>query len=130
MSQELLFLIFITLELFALVALYNFVIIPMNAKATISRWESKMLEGDFDTVAMLDQYTEHLMVNLVEIIKKISAWKSSVVTWAAVPGSSKADPENAMAVATAEFLDELPLPARLVANKYCQGLTMHEQCHR
>ena len=47
MSQELLFLIFITLELFALVALYNFVIIPMNAKATISRWESKMLEGDF-----------------------------------------------------------------------------------
>ena len=32
-----------------------------------------MLEGDFDTVAMLDQYTEHLMVNLVEIIKKISS---------------------------------------------------------
>ena len=29
----------------------------------------------------------------------------------------KADPENAMAVATAEFLDELPLPARLVANQ-------------
>ena len=42
----------------------------MNAKATISRWESKMLEGDFDTVAMLDQYTEHLMLSLVEIIKK------------------------------------------------------------
>ena len=47
--------------MFALVALYNFVIIPMNAKATITRWENKMLEGDFDTVAMLDQYTEHLM---------------------------------------------------------------------
>ena len=61
MSQEALFLIFITLELFALVALYNFVIIPMNAKATITRWENKMLEGDFDTVAMLEQYTEHLM---------------------------------------------------------------------
>ena len=39
---------FITLELFALVALYNFVIIPMNAKATITRWENKMLAGDFE----------------------------------------------------------------------------------
>ena len=28
----------------------------------------------------------------------------------------KADPENIMAVATAEFLDELPAPARMVAN--------------
>ena len=75
MSQEALFLIFITLELFALVALYNFVIIPMNAKATISRWESKMLEGDFDTVAMLDQYTDHLRQALatdtVEVIAPI-----------------------------------------------------------
>ena len=34
----------------------------------------------------------------------------------------KADPENAMAVATAEFLDELPLPARLVANKFLPRL--------
>ena len=28
----------------------------------------------------------------------------------------RADPENIMAVATAEFLDELPAPARMVAN--------------
>ena len=69
MSQELLFLIFITLEMFALVVLYNFVLVPMNARAVITRWEKKMIAGDFDTVAMLDQYTEHLMVNLVEIIK-------------------------------------------------------------
>ena len=116
MSQELLFVIFITLELFALVALYNFVIIPMNAKATISRWESKMLEGDFDTVAMLDQYTEHLMINIVEIIKKIIP---EILGGYLSAGTRqlKADPENAMAVATADFLDELPLPARLVANK-------------
>ena len=80
MSQEALFLIFITLELFALVALYNFIIIPMNAKATITRWENKMLAGDFDTVAMLDQYTEHLMVNLVEIIKKNRNLKLWAVT--------------------------------------------------
>ncbi len=116
MSQELLFLIFITLELFALVALYNFVIIPMNAKATITRWENKMLAGDFDTVAMLDQYTEHLMVNLVEIIKKIVP-EIMGGYMSAGTRQLKADPENAMAVATAEFLDELPLPARLVANK-------------
>ena len=34
----------------------------------------------------------------------------------------KADPENTMAVATAEFLDELPLPARLLANKFLPRL--------
>ena len=34
----------------------------------------------------------------------------------------KADPENAMAVATADFLDELPLPARLIANKFLPRL--------
>jgi hypothetical protein len=34
----------------------------------------------------------------------------------------KADPENAMAVATAEFLDELPLPAKLIANKFLPKL--------
>ena len=73
MSQELLIFNFITLELFALVALYNFVIIPMNAKATISRWESKMLEGDFDTVAMLDQYTEHLMGEFSIFLRKFFA---------------------------------------------------------
>jgi hypothetical protein len=28
----------------------------------------------------------------------------------------RADPENIMQVATAEFLDELPAPARMVAN--------------
>ena len=69
MSQEALFLIFITLELFALVALYNFIIIPMNAKATITRWENKMLAGDFDTVAMLDQYTEHLTIVFLKLLR-------------------------------------------------------------
>ena len=34
----------------------------------------------------------------------------------------KADPENAMAVATAEFLDDLPLPAKLIANKFLPRL--------
>jgi len=34
----------------------------------------------------------------------------------------KADPENAMAVATADFLEELPLPARLIANKFLPRL--------
>jgi len=34
----------------------------------------------------------------------------------------KADPENALAVATSEFLDEMPLPMRLVANKFLPRL--------
>ena len=34
----------------------------------------------------------------------------------------KADPENATLVATAEFLEDLPLPARLIANKFLPKL--------
>ena len=56
------------------------------------------------------------MLSLVEIIKKIVP-EIMGGYMSAGTRQLKADPENAMAVATAEFLDELPLPARLVANK-------------
>lgn len=116
MSQELLFFLFMTGELIAIMLLYNFVIIPMNAKATVSRWETKMLNQDFDTVAMLDQYTEHLLENLVVIVKKIVP---EIMGGYLSAGTQqlKADPENILAVATSEFLEEMPLPMRLVASK-------------
>jgi len=116
MSQELLFVLFLFAEMVFLVSLYTFVIVPMNAKATVSRWETKMLNQDFDTVAMLDQYTEHLLENLVVIVKKIVP---EIMGGYLSAGTQqlKADPENILAVATSEFLEDLPLPARLVANK-------------
>lgn len=116
MSQEILFLLFLFAEMVFLVSLYTFVIVPMNAKATVSRWETKMLNQDFDTVAMLDQYTEHLLENLVVIVKKIIP---EIMGGYLSAGTQqlKADPENILAVATSEFLEDLPLPARLVANK-------------
>jgi len=116
LSQELLFFLFMTGELIAIMLLYNFVIIPMNAKATVSRWETKMLNQDFDTVAMLDQYTEHLLENLVVIVKKIVP---EIMGGYLSAGTQqlKADPENILAVATSEFLEEMPLPMRLVASK-------------
>jgi len=116
MSQELLFFLFMTGELIAIMLLYNFVIIPMNAKATVSRWETKMLNQDFDTVAMLDQYTEHLLESLVVIVKKIVP---EIMGGYLSAGTKQlqADPENILAVATSEFLEEMPLPMRLVASK-------------
>jgi len=116
MSQEILFLLFLFAEMVFLVSLYTFVIVPMNAKATVSRWETKMLNQDFDTVAMLDQYTEHLLENLVVIVKKIIP---EIMGGYLSAGTQqlKADPENILAVATSEFLEEMPLPMRLVASK-------------
>lgn len=115
MSQELLFFLMITLELFAIVILYSFWVIPAVSKKTIIRWERKMLDGDFDVPLMLENYTEHLLLNFVEVVKKIVP---EIMGGYLSAGTRqlKADPENVMAVATAEFLEELPLPARLVAN--------------
>jgi len=116
MSQELLFVLFLFAEMCFLIALYTFVIVPMNAKATVSRWETKMLNQDFDTVAMLEQYTEHLLENLVVIVKKIVP---EIMGGYLSAGTKQlqADPENILAVATSEFLEEMPLPMRLVASK-------------
>ena len=116
MSQEILFLLFMVFELAAILSLYQFVIIPRIAKKTNNLFEERMLNKSWDIPAMLEDYTEHLMVNFVEIVKKIIP---EIMGGYLSAGTRqlKADPENAMAVATAEFLEDLPLPARLVANK-------------
>ena len=127
MSQEILFLLMITAELGILLALYHWIILPAAAERTTRRLEEKLLAQDFDLPAMLEQYTEHLLISFVEIIKKIVP---EIMGGYLSAGTRqlKADPENAMAVATAEFLEDLPLPARLVANKLLPRLqeAMHQ----
>jgi len=115
MSQEILFLIFMTGELVAIMALYTFWIIPKVSLATNTLFEERMLDKTWDIPAMLEDYTEHLAVVFSEIIKTLVP---QVIGGFMTAGSNqlKADPENIMAVATAEFLDDLPAPARMVAN--------------
>jgi len=115
MSQEILFLIFMTCELFAIMALYTFWIIPRVALKTNNLFEERMLDKTWDIPAMLEDYTEHLAIVFSEIIKTLVP---QVVGGFMSAGNKqlRADPENIMQVATAEFLDELPAPARMVAN--------------
>jgi len=115
MSQEILFLLFMVFELAAILSLYQFVIIPRIAKKTNNLFEERMLNKSWDIPTMLEDYTEHLAIVFSEIIKTLVP---QVIGGFMSAGNKqlKADPENIMAVATAEFLDELPAPARMVAN--------------
>ena len=102
-------------ELGAILSLYQFVIIPRIAKKTNNLFEERMLNKSWDIPTMLEDYTEHLAIVFSEIIKTLVP---QVIGGFMSAGNKqlKADPENIMAVATAEFLDELPAPARMVAN--------------
>ena len=115
MSQEILFLLFMIGELCAILLLYQVIIIPKIALKTNSLFEERMLDKTWDIPAMLEDYTEHLATVFSEIIKTLVP---QVIGGFMTAGSNqlKADPENIMAVATAEFLDDLPAPARMVAN--------------
>ena len=115
MSQEILFLIFMTCELIAIMALYTFWIIPRVATRTNNLFEERMLDKTWDIPAMLEDYTEHLAIVFSEIIKTLVP---QVIGGFMSQGNQqlRADPENIMQVATAEFLDDLPAPARMVAN--------------
>jgi len=70
MSQELLFLLFMTCELIAIMALYTFWIIPRVALKTNNLFEERMLDKTWDIPAMLEDYTEHLTGVFSELIKK------------------------------------------------------------
>ena len=115
MTQELLFLLFMTGELLAIMALYTFWIIPRVSEKTNNLFEERMLNKTWDIPAMLEDYTEHLALVFSEIIKTLVP---QVIGGYMSAGNKqlRADPENIMQVATAEFLDELPAPARMVAN--------------
>ena len=102
-------------ELAAILSLYQFIIIPRIALKTNNLFEERMLDKTWDIPAMLEDYTEHLTLIFAEQIKKLVP---NVVGGMMSAGNKqlRADPENVMQVATAEFLDELPAPARMVAN--------------
>ena len=115
MSQEILFFLFMIVELSAILLLYQLVIIPRIALKTNNLFEERMLDKTWDIPAMLEDYTEHLAIVFSEIIKKLVP---QVVGGFMSAGNKqlRADPENVMQIATAEFLDSLPPSARMVAN--------------
>ena len=115
------FLLFMIGELLAILALYQLVIIPRVAEKTNNIFEERMLNKTWDIPAMLEDYTLHLADVFSAVIKKLVPEIMGGYMSAGVR-QLKADPENAMAMATAEFLDELPLPARLLANKFLPRL--------
>ena len=102
-------------ELSAILLLYQLVIIPRIALKTNNLFEERMLDKTWDIPAMLEDYTEHLAIVFSEIIKKLVP---QVVGGFMSAGNKqlRADPENVMQIATAEFLDSLPPSARMVAN--------------
>jgi len=116
MSQEILFLLFMTCELIAIMALYTYWIIPRVALKTNNLFEERMLDKSWDIPAMLEDYTVHLAEVFSVIIKKLVP---EIMGGYLSAGTQqlKADPENILAVATSEFLEEMPLPMRLVASK-------------
>jgi len=115
------FLLFMAGELIAILMLYQWVIIPRVALKTNNLFEQRMLDKTWDIPAMLEDYTIHLAGVFSEVIKKLVP---SIIGGYMSAGTRqlKADPENTLAVATSEFLDEMPLPMRLVANKFLPRL--------
>ena len=121
MSQTLMFLLFMAGELIAILMLYQWIIIPRVAEKTNNIFEERMLNKTWDIPAMLEDYTIHLADVFGAVIKKLVPEIMGGYMSAGVR-QLKADPENAMAVATAEFLYDLPLPAKLIANKFLPRL--------
>ena len=80
-----------------------------------------MLDKSWDIPAMLEDYTEHLAIVFSEIIKKLvpevlGGYMSGGIK------QLKADPDNALLMASSEFMESLPFPAQLVANKFLPKL--------
>ena len=80
-----------------------------------------MLNKTWDIPTMLEDYTEHLAVVFSAIIKKLVP---EVLGGYMSAGTKqlKADPDNALLNASAEFMESLPFPAQLVANKFLPRL--------
>jgi len=131
MSQELLFLLFMTCELIAIMALYTFWIIPRVAIKTNDVFEQRMLDKTWNIPAMLEDYTDELIQQVDYLLfgyadpdnpkkhikGRIQKYFPELLGGYMSGGIKqlKMDPENALAVATSEYLEELPLPAQLVA---------------
>ena len=115
------FLLFMIGELVAILALYQFVIIPRVAEKTNNLFEQRMLDKTWDIPVMLEDYTIHLADVFSAIIKKLvpevlGGYMSGGIK------QLKSDPDNALLTASAEFMETLPFPAQLVANKFLPRL--------
>jgi len=115
MSQTLLFLLFMIGELCLILLLYQTIIIPRIALKTNNLFEERMLNKTWDIPAMLEDYTAHLSEVFIEIIKQLVP---QIIGGHMTAGNKqlRADPENVIGVATADFLDSLDPSARMVAN--------------
>ena len=69
MSQTLMFLLFMTGELIAILMLYQWIIIPRVALKTNNLFEQRMLDKTWDIPAMLEDYTIHLADVFGAVIK-------------------------------------------------------------
>jgi len=115
MSQTLLFLLFMIGELCLILLLYQTIIIPRIALKTNNLFEKRMMDKTWNIPAMLEDYTKHLETVFSDLIKKLVP---RIIGGHMSAGNKqlRADPENVIGVATADFLDELPPSARLIAN--------------
>ena len=136
MSQEILFLLFMVFELAAILSLYQFVIIPRMAHAasikTNNVFEQRMMDKTWNIPAMLEDYTGELIEQLdfllfgypdpqdpkKHIKGKIQIYFPQLIGGMMSAGNKqlRADPENVIGNVTADFLDSLDPPARMVAN--------------
>jgi len=130
-SQTLLFLLFMVGELAAILFLYQYVIIPRVALKTNDLFERRMLDKTWDIPAMLEDYTGELILQVDKLFfgyadpdnpKKHIKGRIQLYFPELIGGymsggikQLKTDPDNILAVATSEYLEELPLPAQLVA---------------
>ena len=69
MSQEILFLLFMIFEIGAILSLYQFIIIPRIASKTNNLFEERMLNKTWDIPAMLEDYTEHLTIVFLKLLR-------------------------------------------------------------
>ena len=131
MSQEILFFLFMIVELCAILLLYQMVIIPKIALKTNNLFEQRMMDKTWDIPAMLEDYTGELIQQVDMLFfgypdpqnpKKHIKGKIQIYFPELIGGymsggikQLKMDPDNVLAVATSEYLEELPLPAQLVA---------------
>ena len=136
MSQEILFLIFLALEALMLVAIYQLVLLKMIRQAVVRHWIEEIESGRIDLPSVLESYTASLLANIDALLfgypdpdnldkhgnpkhkkGKIQIYFPELLGGYMSGGIKqlKTDPENMVAVATSEYLEELPLPAQLVA---------------
>ena len=132
MSQELLFLLFMVAEGIFLVVLYQAYLVPrVISPAVVDHWLAEIESGRIDLPKVLNSYTGELIQQVDYLLfgytdpenpkkhinGKIQTYMPQLLGGYMSGGIKqlKMDPDNATAAAVAEYLDDLPLPARLVA---------------